>query len=190
MAGDPVTYSETVSDAFYGFQGPYGPWGGRLVTCAIRIAPAMYVSVCVRTHARRFLDKACRNVNMFVYRIHCRPFGGSRAPCPPLSSSPPLSTGRIPCVFHFGSRTPERDTRTGGRDIARASHFPLIQDPLSGFPTYSPSASPCECHVLPERMRACVACVAWTRAAGRVLVIARTVRHGTMCLAYCFELIT
>ena len=109
-----------ISTASRVHMGPRGP------TCHVRhtyLTPNVIRFLSVRTHARRFLDKTYRNVNMFVYRIICRPFGGSRAPCPTLC---PLSTGRIPRVSRIGSRTPERDTRTGGWGIARASHFPLI----------------------------------------------------------------
>ena len=156
---------------------------------AVRIAPATYVFLSDRTHVRRNPDKTDRNVNMFVYHITCRPFGGSRAPCPPpLSPLHPLyrsDSTRDP----IWPRTPERDTRTGGWGIARASHFPLIQDHVLGFPTCSPSGSPYECHVLYYPVRACVACVVCTRAAGRVLVIVCMCANGTMCLASSFELI-
>ena len=37
---------------------------------------------------------------------------------------------RVVRVFHFGSRTPDRETRVTRRGIARAVHIPLIQDPI------------------------------------------------------------
>ena len=138
--------------------GPGGP------TCHVRhtyLTPNVIRFLSVRTHARRSLDKTGRNVNMFVYRINCRPFGGSRAPCPPFSPSPPVG-------FHafsiFGHARPNGIRVLEGEVLSGRYTFRSNNTPFGPSRRIPPVPVRTNVTSYPNAWRACVACVAWTRA--------------------------
>ena len=172
-----------ISTASRVHMGPRGP------TCHVRhtyLTPNVIRFLSVRTHARRILDKTYRNVNMFVYRINCRHFGGSRAPCPPFPPSPPVGFHAFSILGH---------ARPNGIRVLEGEILPGHPTSRSHNTPFGPSRRllpvPVRVNVTsyPDAWRACVACVVCTRAAGRVLVIVCMCVHGTMCLASSFELI-